>query len=240
MIFSKINLENELIRIRTQKQRLIDDVHEILQSAQKDDEKILERLKSTSAERDLGIRINDKDRNRIFSLEEIKTICIRYRLRFLDSHYFRSEYPYEAIAQIRQFETEYGLKIGQFKIIAPEHTFNLENINKDPLLFARLDDNTFYLIHKWGQDLAWYKRFLLWPLQNLQTYLISLLLIAATFSFLLPASVMNIWNIQSELYLRIWLTLHTFIAIFGLSLWAGLSFDKTFSSMNWDSKYYNY
>ena len=240
MIFSKINLENELIRIRTQKQHLIDDVHEILQSAQKDDEKILERLKSTSAERDLGIRINDKDRNRIFSLEEIKTICIRYRLRFLESHYFRSEYPYEAIAQIRQFETEYGLKIGQFKIIAPEHTFNLENINKDPLLFARLDDNTFYLIHKWGQDLAWYKRFLLWPLQNLQTYLISLLLIAATFSFLLPASVMNIWNIQSELYLRIWLTLHTFIAIFGLSLWAGLSFDKTFSSMNWDSKYYNY
>lgn len=240
MIFSKINLENELIRIRTQKQHLIDDVHEILQSAQKDDEKILERLKSTSAERDLGIRINDKDRNRIFSLEEIKTICIRYRLRFLESHYFRSEYPYEAIAQIRQFETEYGLKIGQFKIIAPEHTFNLENINKDPLLFARLDDNTFYLIHKWGQDLAWYKRFLLWPLQNLQTYLISLLLIAATFSFLLPASVMNIWNIQSELYLRIWLTLHTFIAIFGLSLWAGLSFDKTFSSMSWDSKFYNY
>ncbi|MBK6838196.1 MAG: hypothetical protein IPG90_07875 [Bacteroidetes bacterium] len=66
------------------------------------------------------------------------------------------------------------------------------------------------------------------------------MIISAAFAFLLPASIMNIWNIESEFYLRVWLTMHTFIGIFGLTLFAGLSFDKTFSSMNWNSKYFNY
>ncbi|HNP98050.1 MAG TPA: hypothetical protein PKK99_03300 [Bacteroidia bacterium] len=240
MIFSKINLQSELTRERSKQQRLLNEIYDILEDAKSTDEEILDRLQSTSAEKHLGIRISEKDKDRIFSIEEIKTICIRYRLRFLDSHYFRSEYPYEALVQIKQFEKDYRLKIGQFKIIAPDHTFNLENINKDPLLFAQLNDQTFYLIHQWGEDLAWYKRIVLWPLQNFRTYLISLFLIATAFACILPSSIMNIWGIQSEFYLRAWLTLHTFIGIFGLSLWIGISFDKSFSSMSWNSRYFNY
>ena len=240
MIFSRINLQSELVKERNKQHQLLDEIHELLENAKEKDEEILERLHSTQAEKELGIRIREEDRGRIFSLTEIKEICIRYRLRFLDTHHFRSEYPYEALQQIKNFEQNYELKIGQFKIIAPDHTFNLENINKDPLLFAQLNNNTFFLIHKWGQDLAWYKRILLWPLQTFRTYLISLMIISAAFAFLLPASIMNIWNIESEFYLRVWLTMHTFIGIFGLTLFAGLSFDKTFSSMNWSSKYFNY
>jgi hypothetical protein len=41
------------------------------------------------------------------------------------------------------------------------------------------------------------------------------------------------------MFLRLWLTIHTFIGLFGVTLWLGISYEKTFSSLNWDSKFYN-
>ena len=46
-----------------------------------------------------------------------------------------------------------------------------------------------------------------------------------------PSSIMNIWGIQSEFYLRARLTLHTFIGIFWTQPLDRISFDKSFSSM---------
>ena len=102
--------------------------------------------------------------------------------------------------------------------MAPSKAFDLENINKDPLLFAQLNDNTFYLIHQWGHDLAWYRRLLTWPLQNFKTLMIFLMTVCFLFAFSLPSSIMHIFTLQSEIYLRLWLTIHTFIGLLGFAL----------------------
>ena len=237
MIFERINLETELIRERERQTALIDSVHDILDESTRRDKDVLGRLDGGS-----GCRVNvlPEDSGNVFTIGQIRSICIRYRLRFLDSKYFKSEYPYEAIAKINAFEKKYDVRIERFKIIAPDHLFDLENINKDPLLFAELADGRFYLIHKWGKDLSWHRRLLGWPLQSFRNYFIALMTACFICAFLVPTSVLQVFNPQSEFYLRMWFSLHLFIGFMGMSLWFGLSYDKTFSNLNWDSKYYNY
>jgi len=241
MIFSPLNIEQELFRERLRQEKLIDDAQRILEQSLQSDEQVLERLQSTSAEKELNIQLDAEDRQRVFAITDIRKICIRYRLRFLDSSFFKAEFPYEAIAQIKMFEKKYGLKIESFKIMAPDHAFNLENINKDPLLFAQLTDGSYFLLHKWGHDLAWYKKYLYFPLQNPIIFFATLLACCGLVALSIPAAWMNVvMNFEGEVYLRIWLTLHLFIMFTGLCIWAGLAFDKNFSCNTWDSKYYNW
>jgi len=240
MIFSKVDLYAELVREQSRQKQLIDEVYDLLESSVANDEKVLQRLKDGSNDGDTFIKIDEKDSPRIFSYETIKKISIRYRLRFLDTSYFKSEYPYTAIPEIKSFERKYDVKIKSFRIMAPAEAFDLENINKDPVLFAQLSNNSFYLLHQWGRDLSWHRKILYWPMQSFKNFLLTLASVCFLFAFSIPSSTMNIFSFQSEMYLRIWLTIHTFIGLLGISLWIGISFDKTFSSLNWNSKYYNY
>lgn len=237
MLFEKINLQTELIRERTRQNNLLDDVHELLEDSARRDQDVIDRL---NGQQGGPLELSPEDRNRIFTLSEIRSICIRFRLRFLDSKHFKSEYPYEAVAEIHAFEKKYGIRTERFKIIAPDHLFDLENINKDPLLFAELSDGRYYLIHKWGNDLSWHRKLIGWPLQSFRNYFIALMSVCFLCSFLLPTSLLHVFNAQSEFYLRVWFSLHLFIGFMGMSLWFGLTYDKTFSNLNWDSKYYNY
>ena len=237
MIFSPINLSRELIRERSRRPDLLIDVNNLLKEAAERDDEILTRLKKSDGN-DVN-EIDSVESANVFSIDEIRQICIRYRLRFLDTSLFRSSYPYEAITAIKSFEKKYNTTVESFRIVAPGGAFKLKNINKDPLLFVPLSENSFYLIHQWGSNLTWYRRILTWPLQSLKSLLITLLLCSFLFSFSLPSAIMNIINFQSELFLRLWLTIHTFIGLFGITLWLGISYEKTFSSLNWDSKFYN-
>ncbi len=240
MLLSRINLRSELIKEQSRQEILLDQVYSFLNTDAANDAGIIQRLSNPGKELSVSREIKIENPDRIFSYQSIKNISIRYRLRFLESSFYNAGYPYDAIAEIKAFEKKYETTIHSFFIMAPSEAFELENINKDPLLFVRLNNNNFYLIHHWGNDLAWYRKILTWPLQNLKTLLITLFAICLLFAFSLPSSVMNILNFESEMYLRIWLSIHTFIGLLGLTLWAGLSYNKSFSAMNWDSKYYNY
>lgn len=240
MIFSPLNVEQELIHERMKQQQLMNEVHDLLEQVRNRDAEILQRLKQDHPEKEMLFRIEESDRSRIFSLTEIKNTCIRFRLRFLKSKYFKADFPYEALMEIKNFEKKYGIEIQNFRIIAPDHAFELENINKDPLLFAQLTDDSYFLLHKWGKDLAWYKKYLFLPLQNPIIFFLSLLACCTLGSWLVPVQWMNVMNFESEVFLRLWLSVHMFIMCSGIALWIGISFSKNFSCNTWDSKYYNW
>ena len=239
MIFSGVNLKDALVKERDRQESLLWEARRLLAETAKRDADLLERIRTGGTGSNGIIDVMPADEN-LFSIREIRAICIRYRLRFLNSSHFKPEIPQEALGLIHRIEKKYGITIDTFGIVAPADAFELENINKDPLMFACLGNNRFYLIHQWGHDLAWHKRIAAWPLQNFRNFFISIWVVSLCFALLMPSSVMNLINFESEVYLRIWLTIHTFIGLLGLSLWAGLAFDKTFSCLNWDSKYYNY
>src|SRR4051812_24436040 len=116
MIFSPLNIKKELTKHR-ESQEVLDNVNELLASATKSDTDILNRLKNSSAQSNLTI----ENKTDVFTLQQIRHICIRYRLRFLESVHFKSEYPYEAILKIKAFEKMNDVKIESFSIIAPEN-----------------------------------------------------------------------------------------------------------------------
>lgn len=238
MIFNRLNIKSELVKERSRQQRLMNDVTGILNESLERDKDVLNRLKNSGSSS--SILVNEEDENRIYTLDQIRKICIRYRLRFLSTSLFKATFPYEAISRINELEKKLNRKIDDFRIIATSKAFDLENINQDPLLFAQLADGRYYLIHHWGKDLKWYRRILTWPLQNFTTYFISLWILAAILSFGIPGSVMHLLSRDSELFLRLWLTVHSFIAFMGITFWLAMSYEKTFSSLNWESKYYNW
>lgn len=217
---------------------MINDVASILNDSLEQDKDVLSRLKNSSETKLNELLIEDE--KKVYTLEQIKRICVRYRLRFLPTSLFKAKFPYEAILKINELEKKLNTKIDDFRIIAPSKAFDLENINKDPILFAQLADGRFYMIHKWGHDLKWYRKILTWPLQNFTTYFITLWLLAAALAFSIPSSVMNVLSADSELFLRLWLTVHSFIAFMGITFWLAMSYEKTFSANNWESKYYNW
>jgi hypothetical protein len=234
-MFERINISDELIRERLRSQSL-DKARNILANSAKDDEEVLLRLRSEGKEPGPFNAAFESDK--VFRIDQIEKICINYRLRFLDTKYFRHEFPYEAISKINEFERKYNTKVKRFKIIAPDVAFDLEDCNKDPLLFAQLDNERFYLLHKWGNDLAWYRKFLYYPVRSIYTYFYFMLAVAALFAFLVPFEWFQVRE-DNILYMRVWFTAHCFIGLFFICIFLGAIMQTGFSSMNWKSKFMN-
>lgn len=125
---------------------------------------------SKQAEKTKSVRAS-LNNPRIFTGDEIKSIAVKYGLRFLPSIYYKGSLPNDLPQKIREFK-ELGLcqsvyaggnnvcswqdhyREPVYGILAPKESFNLQEKPKDPLFFAKLEDGTYYLIHKWGNDLS--------------------------------------------------------------------------------------
>ncbi|MFN4235384.1 MAG: hypothetical protein ACK4IK_11315 [Bacteroidia bacterium] len=240
MIFQPINVEKALKKERQHLQNttntdLLDEVNDILQQAAKEDAFVINRLNGKILFDELKANCFDDDK--VYSIAEIKRICEKYRLRFLDSKYFKGEIPYEAISEIKHLEKKNNITFTNFKIVAPAGIFKLENVHKDPLLFASLGNGKYYLIHKWGNDLAWHRRIFAYPLQNIYTFFITIFILSAILSAVIPESWLNMP--MGSLTLRLWLTIHLFIGFSGFLIFLGSTMQKNFSSNVWNSCFFN-
>lgn len=239
MKFNQVNIKTELLEQKQKNAGLLDQVASILSASIKLDEDVLYRLQHAPIDQIMDVEsIEETDKVNIFNLNQIKAICLKYNLRFLDSSYFKSEFPYEAISKIKAFESKYNVKIKTFKVVAPAEVFKLEDCNKDPLLLAQLADNRYYLIHQWGSDLAWYRAIVSYPIKSVYSYFVFMWLPAAIIAFGMPFSWLNVAS-ENEISLRFWLTVHCFIALFFFVIFLGSTAHKNFSENSWDSKYYN-
>jgi hypothetical protein len=246
MIFSPVNIREELIRERElrkgKEQSLLSQALGLLKRAADKDKQILDRLKTPNYDPLQPLSLLKYDANRLFSADDIHEICTRYRLRFLESSSFKNDFPPDVLFEINRFEKENDLQIDKFRMIAPPDMFRLEDrCTKDPLLFAQVNENAYYLIHQWGTDLAWYRRILVWPLQNIYSFAYTLLAVAIVLAALAPID----WLIRNEtdpeqiIYYRIAFFIHSLILLVGFGLFLGLTFRKNFSVHEWDNPCFN-
>ena len=171
----------------------------------------------------------------IYHVSTIKSICVDYRLRFLDSSLFKNKIPEEAISKIKNLEKNHEIVIDGFKIMAPAKLFKLENAD-DPLLFAPIGNDYYYLIHKWGNDLSPFRKFLMLPFKTLLNSVVTLLLLSFISMYLLPISKFGPTNLNVIKVISFLFIFKTYCAIFlYYSFWMG----KNFSTEIWNSKYYN-
>lgn len=190
MLLTTKNLEKELQYERNKFTKQV-DILSAVEQVLKENEGIRLEIKNNLKEKSSTItnkfEFDLLDTDKIYHLQQIKSICVNNRLRFLNSSLFKSNIPEEAISKIHNLEKLHKTKLQGFKIVAPSKTFELKNYD-DPLLFAPMGNDYFYLIHQWGSDLKWYRKLMFLPIKNIISFIVSCLVASALFTIVLPVN----------------------------------------------------
>lgn len=238
-MLSNVNLEEELRRKRGdfEADALLEEVRAILSSAVEEEQRILRDINNGSSS--LGIPSPDVlEADRIFHIDTIRDLCIAYRLRFLPSEQFKGEIPVEALAQLRRLERRSGETIGGHHVVAPSSLFKLDDPHADPMLFVPVTAEHWYLVHRWGNDMAWYRKLLCYPVRDVYAYIRTIVVVSAIIAVAVPESWLHAPSDFAANVLRYFLFLYSFMAMAAMSAFLGFQFAKNFSANLWDSRYF--
>lgn len=220
-LLTKTNIEKELVKVR-------------LKGQSSENTDFL-----TETFNDLDIKIqNDFDfdqleTHKIYHLEQIRDVCIRFRLRFLDLKYFKNKLPESALEAVNSIEAKHNTVLTDFKIMAPSVLFRLER-KDDPLLFVPIGNGYYYLIHKWGNDMHPMRSILMWPFKNIWNLLITLLGVSWIATEMTP---MGLFTKTPDTTSYWMLFFFMFKAIASVVLFYGFALGKNFNPAIWNSKY---
>lgn len=234
----KTNIERKLHQIRAKQEneaKILAEVQAILQKDFQHEQQISENLASNKNGSANAFDFDLLETDRIYHIDQIKEICIDYRLRFLNSTYFKGTIPQSAIQKIKQLEKEHGIEVKGFKIMAPSKLFKLED-KDDPLLFAPIGNDYFYLIHKWGNDLHPLRKLLVWPFKNIANLTLLVLLISYFVTLLVPNGLFSKNNSTAEFWI---IYFFMFKCIASVVIFYGFALGKNFNPAIWNSKYFN-
>lgn len=232
----KTNIESKLRAIRTRlisEENILTQVRSILDKEQNKENKIAEEF-ATGKDTLCNDFIFDKiTMDRVYHLEQIKKICIDYRLRFLSTRYFKGELPPEALIRIKELEKSHQTTLRGFRIMAPSKLFKLKNPD-DPLLFAPIGNDYYYLIHKWGSDLHPLRKLLVLPFRNLTNLIIAILTLSWICTKLLPLELFTPDKDPGTFWI---LFMFMFKMIGSIVIFYGVALGKNFNTQIWNSKY---
>jgi hypothetical protein len=237
MLKNKINLEQELLAERSKfksQTDLIEEVSRILHENEAARENIKNALieKSSTEANDFDINLLETDK--IFHLVQIRLVCVDYRLRFLDTVYFKDGIPEEAITKIHALEKAHGTTLGGFKIMAPSKAFQLLSYD-DPLLFAPIGNDYYYLVHQWGKDITPTRKWLVMPFKNLLNFILFSVVVSLLITMLTPEN-----NLSKAVPMaNIIIFLFAFKSIVAVFMYAFFMMGKNFNVAIWDRKYFN-
>lgn len=123
----------------------------------------------------------EKQYGKIYSVNDIKKIACRYALKFLRSDSYKGSVDAELMQKMREFSRDTGVELtpwslqNNFYIMAPPNMFHLEDrpkppvaviprgaIDYDPIVFYKIDEGHYRMIHQWGKDLSLWRAFVGW------------------------------------------------------------------------------
>ncbi len=108
--------------------------------------------------------VNKQYEGQIYHINDIQKLCMDYRLRFLNSMYYKGSIPQDLGVKLVDFKKKHNLNFntsihsdtGKLFVLAPSKLFKLQDrpIPLDPMLFYKVDNENYKLVHKWGNDLS--------------------------------------------------------------------------------------
>jgi len=238
MKLRRTHIPEKILKFRNKRitaEDLMQSVRDVLENDTLREDNIKKRLQMDSEITTNNFDFDLVESEKIFHISDIKTICVQYRLRFLDSTYFKGKMPYDTLIKIKELENKHHIALEGFKIMAPSKLFKLENAD-DPLLFAPIGNDYYYLIHSWGKDLHPFRKLLMWPLREVENLLIFLALLSFLFTFMVPEGLFSKHTTTSEFIMTLFFI---FKGIAGMAIFYGFKMGKNFSTAIWNSKYYN-
>lgn len=234
MLFTSTNIHEKLLFARRKSGPVPDQlavVRALLAQDESKRENIRTKLRAASDKKENTFHFDLLETQNIFHISHIKKTCIDYRLRFLDSHYYKIPLPEEAITKIKQLENKHHTTLSGFKLAAPSKVFQLKRFD-DPILFAPMGNGYYYLIHKWGNDLHPLRRWLVLPFRNMGFLLAFFLLLSAACSMMLPANFYGKAEVGTMRLISFLFILKYWCAI---GIYYGVSRGKNFNTVIWDS-----
>lgn len=238
MKFHKTNIEEKLAILKGKTASEVDilnQVYHILEKDAKNEKRISEGLEKSKEILGNDFVFDQLETNRIFHISQIQKICIDYRLRFLNSRYFKGKIPQAAISEIKRLEKLHETELEGFKIMAPSKLFKLED-KDDPLLFAPIGNGYYYLIHKWGNDLHPLRKILVWPFKGIVNLTLTTLLVSYLVTLIVPNGLFSKNNTSAEFWMMFFFM---FKSIAAIVIFYGFALGKNFNPVIWNSKYYN-
>ena len=238
MILQKTNIADKLRGLKNDAataEKILHDVYTILHKTKEKKDTIEQRLSTSKNIESNDFIFDELESDRIFHIGQIKDICIDYRLRFLNSKYFKGQIPKEAFEEIERLEQLHRTELNGFKIMAPSKLFKLED-KDDPLLFAPIGNGYFYLIHKWGNDLVPLRKALVWPFKNIVNLALTTLVISFFATLMVPSGLFSKTNTAAEFWM---IFFFMFKCIGAIVIYYGFAMGKNFNPVIWNSKYYN-
>lgn len=232
------NIEHKLQKSKNKNEassKILAEVQEILNKDSLKEEAISKQLATKNHTRENDFDFDLLETDKIFHLDQIKEICIDYRLRFLNSSYFKGNIPQEAISKIKHLEAAHHTEIKGFKIMAPSKLFKLED-KDDPLLFAPIGNDYYYLIHKWGNDLHPFRKLFAWPFKNVANLGLVVLLISYLVTLMVPEGLFSKKSTTAEFWI---IYFFMFKCIASIVIFYGFALGKNFNPAIWKSKYFN-
>ncbi len=236
MLFNRTNVHQKLLRERDRSSDSVDilaQFHRVLAEDASRENRINIALRAEGNENFNTFDFDKLEGARIFHEDTIRTICIDYRLRFLDTHFFKGKIPQEGISEIKKLEREHNIPLSGFKIIAPSKMFVL-NKTDDPLLFAPMGNGYYYLIHKWGKDLHPFRKLMMWPFKSFENLIFTIFLSSVLVTMLVPD---GLFAKKQSFIQDIMVFLFMFKSIVAVVIFYGFSSGKNFNTAIWQSKF---
>ena len=232
------NIEEKLVlkkQFLPSEEAVLAEIKEFLEKDLAKDQDIEKRLENSKGSDSNAFVFDLLETDKIFHINTIKDICITYRLRFLDSKYFKGKIPQEAYTKIKDIEKAHDITLQGFKIMAPSKLFKLED-KDDPLLFAPIGNGYYYLIHKWGNDLHPLRKMLVWPFKGFNNLMFTTIVVSLLATFLVPSGLFSKQSSTTEFWM-IFFFMFKWIA--AVVLYFGFAKGKNFNPAIWNSKYFN-
>ena len=230
----KVNLFEELL-IERNKDISSDELKSIVKKiwsnhdSKKDQIRI--SLNKKNNDKNNQLKFDKMESKNIFHKDTIKKICVRYRLRFLDSNLFKGEYPKNITRIITDLESKHDTTLSNFKIMAPSKLFKIKSPD-DPILFVPIGNDYFYLVHKWGKEFNKLRKLMVLPFKNIDNLTIFSILVSVFFALVGKLVMPSLTS--SEVFILFLFLVKGFIFIFFYMFFLTR---RNFSESNWNSKY---
>ena len=234
-MFQKLDIHQELIAERTKEIkdeafRLM--LREIMQSQEEKSQIIRENLEKANDKFHNTLDFDALETSKIFHVDTIKKICVDYRLRFLDTKYFKGVYPENIEKIIGDLENKHNTQLKNFKIMAPSKLFKLRSPD-DPLLFVPMGNGYYYLVHTWGNDLNPYRKFIVQPFKSPKS-----MLVFSLFTSAIIAVLIGLFNTSMDVGKIVTLFLFILKAVVFVMFYFFFMVKKNFNSVIWNNRFY--
>jgi hypothetical protein len=230
----KIQLARLRRKNRTDGEQLVHEAKRILNNDLFTETKILENLKHYNTS--FGVLDEeDLDPSHIFTLEEIKQVAVMYRLKFLESNFYKPEIPYEAVLKIKHLNESFGKEIKTFSILAHPTAFRIRERNDESLLFVRTNHDNFYLVHRWGKEFKSMRKIENFPFRNFETLALTVVAVTLLITAILPTRFITL-DSKATYWCgyRAAAFFHLLIFNLGMTIYFTFAFGKNFSSSTWN------